>query len=70
MENLFSAGGGEKIVGMVSFSNYPGAAKSLPVIGSFNAFSLERIVTLQPDLILMWGSGNGVQALDQLQALG
>lgn len=70
VENLFSAGGGEKIVGTVSFSNYPGAAKSLPVIGSFNAFSLERIVTLQPDLILMWGSGNGLQALDQLQALG
>ena len=47
----------EKIVGTVSVSNYPGAAKALPVIGSFNAFSLERIVTLQPDLILMWGSG-------------
>lgn len=70
VENLYSAGGGDRIVGTVSFSNYPGAATALPVIGSFNAFSLERIVTLQPDLILMWGSGNGVQALDQLQALG
>ena len=70
VENLYSAGGGNRIVGTVSFSNYPGAATALPVIGSFNAFSLERIVTLQPDLILMWGSGNGVQALDQLQALG
>ena len=70
VENLYSAGGGDKIVGTVSFSNYPGTARSLPVIGSFNAFSLERIVTLQPDLVLMWGSGNGLQALDQLQALG
>lgn len=69
VENLYSAGGGEKIVGTVSFSNYPGAAKALPVIGSFNAFSLERIVTLQPDLILMWGSGSGLQALEQLQGL-
>jgi iron complex transport system substrate-binding protein len=70
VENLFSAGGGGQIVGTVSYSNYPEAAKSLPLIGSFNAFSLERILALQPDLVLLWGSGNGLQALEQLQQLG
>ncbi|MEP1595715.1 MAG: helical backbone metal receptor, partial [Halieaceae bacterium] len=70
VENLYSAGGGGRIVGTVSFSNYPEEAKTLPLIGSFNAFSLERILALQPDLILMWGSGNGLQALEQLQQLG
>lgn len=70
VENLYSAGGGEHIVATVSFSNYPDAAKNLPLVGSFNAFSLEQIIAMEPDLVLMWGSGNGLQALDQLQQLG
>ncbi|MEQ9464918.1 MAG: cobalamin-binding protein [Haliea sp.] len=70
VENLYSAGAGDRLVGVVSFSNFPAAARDLPQVGSFNAFSLEQIIAAQPDLILMWGSGNGAGALAKLQRLG
>lgn len=69
VENLYSAGGGDRIVGTVSFSNFPPQASQLPQVGSFNAFSLESIVALKPDLIVMWGSGNGPQTLERLTTL-
>tara|TARA_R100000005_G_scaffold94586_1_gene73088 strand:+ start:1842 stop:2720 length:879 start_codon:yes stop_codon:yes gene_type:complete len=70
VENLYSAGAGDRLVGIVSHSDFPEAARTLPVVGSFNAFSLEQIVASQPDLILMWGSGNGAGALEKLERLG
>ncbi len=70
VENLYSAGAGDRLVGVVSFSNFPDAARDLPQVGSYNAFSLEQIVAARPDLIVMWGSGNGAGALEKLQRLG
>ena len=70
VENLYSAGAGERLVGVVSYSNFPETARSLPQVGSFNAFSLEQIVAARPDIILMWGSGNGAGALEKLERLG
>jgi iron complex transport system substrate-binding protein len=70
VENLFSAGAGGKLVGVVSYSNFPDAAKSIPEVGTYNAFSMEQILALQPDLVVMWGSGNGMQTLSRLQELG
>ena len=70
VENLYSAGAGDKLVGVVSYSNYPLQATEIKKVGSYAAFSLETIVALQPDLILMWGSGNGMRALEKLETLG
>lgn len=70
VENLFSAGAGDRLVGAVSYSDYPPAAQALPRVGSYNAFSLEQVVQARPDLIVMWGSGNGPQALATLAGLG
>lgn len=69
-ENVFSAGAGDRLVGVTSYSDYPEAAKAIPRVGSFNAFSLEQISASDPDLILVWGSGNGGRALSQLEDLG
>ena len=70
VENLYSAGAGERLVGVVSYSNFPAAAKQIPEVGTYNAFSLEQVVALRPDLVVMWGSGNGMQTLSKLEALG
>ncbi len=70
VENVFSAGAGADLVGVVSYSDYPVAARAIPRVGSYNAFSLETIASLQPDLIVMWGSGNGMQSLARLEVLG
>jgi iron complex transport system substrate-binding protein len=39
-------------------------------VGSYNAYSLETIVSLKPDIIVMWGSGNGMAALEKFERLG
>ncbi len=69
VENLYSAGAGDALVGVVSYSNYPAQAKKIPEVGSYNAFSLEHVLALQPDLVVMWGSGNGMQTLSKLESL-
>jgi len=70
VENLYSAGAGDKLVGVVSYSNFPDEAKNVPEVGTYNAFSLEQVLALQPDLVVMWGSGNGMQTLSKFEALG
>ena len=70
VENLFSAGAGQALVGRVSSSDYPPQAVQVPLVGTFNAYSLEAIAAAQPDLIVMWGSGNGAGTLGKLEVLG
>ena len=56
-ELLFSAGAGGKIVGVDDYSDYPDATKSITRIGDANHLDIEKILSLQPDLIIAWGSG-------------
>ncbi|MFK7730877.1 MAG: cobalamin-binding protein [Pseudomonadales bacterium] len=70
VENVYSAGAGDKLVGVVSYSNFPKEAQSIPIVGGYKSYSVETIIALKPDLILMWASGNGDKALQQLSALG
>ena len=70
VENLYSAGAGDKLVGVVSYSDFPDEAKNVPEVGTYNAFSLEQVLALNPDLVVMWGSGNGMQTLSTFEALG
>ncbi|WP_163833997.1 cobalamin-binding protein [Spartinivicinus ruber] len=67
-ELLFAAGAGDKVVGVISFSDYPEQAKQLPTVGRFDAIAAETIISLKPDLIVAWRSGNanaGIQALQR-----
>ncbi|MFV0476536.1 MAG: cobalamin-binding protein [Parahaliea sp.] len=69
-ENTFSAGAGDYLVGVVDHSDFPEAAKTIPRVGNYKAWSLESIIASQPDLVLMWGSGNGLATLPALERLG
>ncbi len=69
-ELLFAAGAGDRIVGVVAYSNYPAAATRLPQVGASNNIDLEAIAALKPDLIVAWKSGNRDRHLDRLVALG
>jgi len=69
-ELLFAAGAGERIVGAVDYSDYPEAAKRIPSVGNNRQLDLERIVTLKPDLIVVWLHGNAQRQLDKLVKLG
>ncbi len=70
VEMVYAVGSGDRIVGAVNYSDYPAAAKALPRVGTYKAFSAEAILRLNPDLILAWHSGNGAQRVAPVQALG
>lgn len=69
-EQLFAVGAGAQVVGVVAYSDYPDAARRLPQVGDSAQLDLERIVGLQPDLVIAWRSGNSAQQLQRLAALG
>jgi iron complex transport system substrate-binding protein len=69
-ELLFAAGGGERIVGAINFSDYPEAAKKIPLVGSNAQIDMERVIALKPDLLIVWQSGNTGRQLEQLGKLG
>lgn len=69
-ELVYAAGAGDKLVGVVDYSDYPPQADLLPVVGRFNLLDVERIVELQPDLIIAWRSGNPRSSISQLKNLG
>lgn len=70
VENLFAVGAGDRLVGAVDYSNYPADAAKIPRVGGYAQLDLERIVALQPDLIVAWRSGNDQGHLARLKAMG
>lgn len=69
-EMLFDIGAGDRVVATVSYSDHPEAARELPRVGSYNRFDIERILELDPDLVIGWQSGNPDDALERLRRLG
>jgi len=69
-EMLYAAGGEGRIVGAVSYSDYPAAALALPRVGDHNRLDLERILALKPDLIVVWLHGGAARQLEPLRKLG
>lgn len=70
VEMVYAVGAGDKLVGAVSYSNYPEAAKAVTQVGNYKDFSVEAILRLEPDLVLAWGSGNGRERSLQLANFG
>lgn len=70
VENVFTAGAGEQLIGVVAYSDYPEAALVTPKVGGYRSFSVEKILSMQPDLVIAWASGNGSAVVSQLEGLG
>jgi iron complex transport system substrate-binding protein len=68
-ELVFAAGAGAQLVGVVAGSDFPPAAKALPVVGDANTIDLERIVAAHPDLVITWPYTTAAQ-LDALRSHG
>ena len=69
-ELLFAAGAGSNIVGVVEYSDFPEAARAIPVVGRHDLLDMERILQLNPDLIVAWQSGNPRASVARLRELG
>lgn len=69
-ELLFAAGGGSRVVGVVSYSDFPEEAKKIQQIGSNRELDLERIMALKPDLIVVWRHGSSERQIEMVKKLG
>lgn len=52
-EIIFSLGAEDNIVGVTTFCDFPAPAKKITKVGNFSHPSLERIVALKPDLVIV-----------------
>jgi iron complex transport system substrate-binding protein len=69
-ELLFAAGGAERIVGTVSYSDYPPDARAIPRVGDNQQIDIERLLALKPDLLVVWRHNASSRQLEQLRELG
>ncbi len=68
-ETLFALGLGDRVVGVTDYCDYPSAARSLPKVGGIINPSIETIVSLKPDLVLITREGNRRETLEALERL-
>lgn len=69
-EMLFAIGLEDKVAGVTTFCNWPAAAREKTRVGGFTNPSIEKIVSLKPDLILATADGNRKETVMQLERLG
>ncbi len=69
-ETLYALGLGDKVAGVTTFCDWPAAAREKTRVGGFTNPSIEKIVSLKPDLILATADGNRKDTVQQLERLG
>jgi len=68
-ENVFLLGAGDRLVANTHYCVRPEAAKTIEKIGSVMQISIEKIIGLQPDLVLATGLTQ-MRQLKQLESVG
>jgi len=56
-EQLFAIGAGDRVVGTTEYADHPPPARRILRVARAHSVDLERVAALQPDLIIIWGSG-------------
>jgi|LauGreDrversion4_2_1035121.scaffolds.fasta_scaffold08490_6 iron complex transport system substrate-binding protein len=69
-ELLFAAGAGKSVIAVTAWSDYPLEAKNIPSVGSAIELDVERIIKLQPDLVVAWKNGNKPRQIAHLRKFG
>ena len=70
VENLFAIGAGDRIVGTVDFADYPAQANDIERVGGYYGVNMEKLLSLKPDLVLAWKTGNKADDLAYIEKLG
>lgn len=68
-EIIYALGAEELLVGRTDFCVYPVDAAQIPSIGGISNLNIERILSLQPDLVIS-GSMVGKKVTDQMDLMG
>lgn len=67
-EILFAIGAGDRVVGVTEFCDYPEEAKEREKVGSITMVNIEKVVSLEPDLVL-GDDLNGEETFARLEGL-
>jgi iron complex transport system substrate-binding protein len=67
-EMLFAIGAGPRVVAVSSFDTYPADVKQLPRVGALLDPNVERILSLKPDLVVVYATQNDLK--EQLARAG
>jgi len=61
-EMLFAIGAGPQVVGVSSYDHFPPEVEKLPKVGALIDPDTERILSLRPDLVVVYGSQTDTEA--------
>lgn len=64
-----AAGACDQLVGVVKHSDYPDAVRAVRQVGDAHAVSIEAVLALKPDVILVWEGGTPTQTVARLERL-
>lgn len=68
-EWIFALGGGDRLVGVTDYCDWPPEVRSKVRVGGMLAPSLETIVALHPDVVVATDDGNRAETVEQLGRL-
>ncbi|MBN2976578.1 helical backbone metal receptor [Pseudomonas lactucae] len=68
-EIVLELGAADKLVGVLDGGDRPAALVSVPSVGHYGQLNIERLLSLKPDLILLWPGSVGPAQREQLQRL-
>ncbi|MBP5676944.1 MAG: ABC transporter substrate-binding protein [Bacteroidales bacterium] len=68
-EIIFALGAQDLLVGRTDFCEYPAEAQQIPSIGGISNLNIEKILSLNPDLVIS-GSMVGKKVTDQMDVMG
>jgi len=69
-EIIYDLGCEGRLKGVTTYSDYPAAAKALPIVGTYVRLDLEKILSLKPDLCIAIKDGNPKETVMRLESLG
>ena len=68
-EIVVELGAADLLVGVLDGGERPAALATLPSVGHYGQLNIERLLSLKPDLILLWPGSVGPAQREQLQRL-
>ena len=68
-ETIYALGGQDLLVGRTDYCNYPEAITSVPSVGDLMSPSIEKIISLEPDIVLVSTLGQN-QTIESLENSG
>lgn len=68
-EILFSLQLGSKVVGVTDFCDYPEDARDKPKVGWLISPNIEKIISMQPDIVFATTEGNKPEIVDELERM-